>query len=227
MHARSVLPALLLPFAVLASIDSEDSAMTTPSRETIKLPSPERHDGSMSLEQALSRRRSVREFTRRALTDEQLSQLLWAAQGSTRRGESRTAPSAGALYPLEVYVALPEGLYHYDADRNRLARHAEGDLRPEIYRTSLEQEAILDAPAVFVVVAVFERTAAKYGPRAKRYVWMEAGHAGQNLLLQATALGLGGVPIGAFYDEKLQDALALPEDHRPLYVIPVGKPARP
>lgn len=181
--------------------------------------------GDCSLEEALSQRRSVRRFTDEGLTTQEIAQLLWAAQGITREWGGRTAPSAGALYPLELYVATPEGLYHYVPQGHKTKILSGDDLRAEIWTAGLKQDAIRDAPAVFVIAGVYERTAGKYGDRAVRYVHMEAGHAAQNLLLQAVALDLGGVPIGAFHDEQLQSVLSLPGDHEPLYVIPVGHPA--
>lgn len=193
-------------------------------QEGILLPAP-RLSSERSLEKTLSRRSSVRRFTDEELTTQDISQLLWAAQGITREWGGRTAPSAGALYPLEVYVAMPRGFYHYVPQGHKLEIITRNDLRAEIWEASLKQDAVRDAPAVFVIAAVYERTAIKYGDRAARYVHLEAGHAAQNLLLQAVALDLGGVPIGAFHDEQLQSILSLPRDHEPLYVIPIGHPA--
>jgi SagB-type dehydrogenase family enzyme len=178
----------------------------------------------MSLEEAIARRRSVREFGIEPLSWEEISQLLWSAQGVTDPRGLRAAPSAGALYPLEVYLALPEGAYHYLPQKQALKLVTESDLRADLWEAGLRQDALRQAPAVFVITAVYERTEAKYGDRAGRYVQMEAGHAAQNLLLQAVALDLGAVSIGAFYDERVADALGLPPDHRPLYLIPVGHP---
>jgi SagB-type dehydrogenase family enzyme len=194
------------------------------SAHILELPAPE-HKGRMSLEEALADRRSVREFTPQTLTDRELSQLLWAAQGVTSSNGLRTAPSAGALYPLKVWVATASGFYHYEPHKHRLTRHLERDLRFDIYRAALMQEAILQAPAVFVNAAVYQRIAQKYGEqRGPRYVHMEVGHAAQNLLLEAVALGLGGVLIGAFNDKEVERALSLPADQKPLYLIPVGHP---
>ena len=179
----------------------------------------------MSLEEAIAARRSVRTFAKQQLTSEQLSQLLWAAQGITDTRGYRTAPSAGALYPLEIYVIAADGFSHYQPVTHELEALAAEDLRPAIWEGGLEQDALRDAPAVFLIAGVYARTAAKYGERAPQYVHLEAGHAAQNLLLQAVALGLGGVPIGAFYDEELQSALSLPENHVPLYLLAVGYPA--
>lgn len=194
------------------------------SSDTTVLPPPMRQ-GRVSLEEALARRRSVRAFARKPLSPAELGQLLWAAQGISHPQGYRTAPSAGALYPLETYVATEAGFYHYEPRLHQLRRHSERDLRPALSKAALSQEAIREAPAVFVIAAVYERTAQKYGPaRSERYVHLEAGHAAQNLLLQAVALGLGGVPIGAFDDAQVQRSLSLPTDHRPLYLIPVGHP---
>lgn len=196
----------------------------TESPTTIQLPTPAR-SGVVSLEEVLSQRRASREFIPGPLSERQLSQLLWAAQGITSSEGYRTAPSAGALYPLEIYVVLPAGFYHYDPARHRLDRISAEDLRPALYRAALEQQAIREAEAVFVMTAVYERTAQKYGAaRSPRYVHLEAGHAAQNLLLEAVALGLGAVPMGAFHDAEVQKALSLPRNHEPLYLIPAGKP---
>ncbi len=191
--------------------------------DRIRLPPPSTR-GALSLEESLARRRSVREFTDRALTERELSLLLWAAQGITNEEGDRAAPSAGALFPLELYVALAQGFYHYQPGRHLLRRVSSRDLRARIFETALEQPALREAPAVFVMAAVYERTAARYGRRrSARYVHMEVGHAAQNLLLQAVALDLGAVVIGAFEDDELHQSLALPSDQRPLYLIPVGQ----
>jgi len=223
---RWILGSLLLSFFVAmcgCRPSGKVSATPAPQADTVALLTP-RPDGPLSLEQALARRRSVREFTDEPLTWAEISQLLWAAQGITSGWGGRTAPSAGALYPLEIYVATPDGLYHYIPAGHKVEITSQEDLRQVIWRASLRQSAIRQAPAVFVITAVYERTAAKYGDRARRYVHLEAGHAAQNLLLQAVALNLGAVVIGAFYDDQLAKGLSLPADRAPLYVIPVGHP---
>ncbi|MBU2026387.1 MAG: SagB/ThcOx family dehydrogenase [Proteobacteria bacterium] len=187
----------------------------------INLPSPAQK-GKMSLEEALKKRESVRSFSSDPLTKEDLSQLLWAVQGITRNWGARTAPSAGALFPLEIYVVLKEGFFRYSPKGHNLVRIMQQDLRNTLSKAALGQNCIGEAPAVFVIAAVYERTSRKYGNRAERYVKMEAGHAGQNLLLQAVSLGLGAVPVGAFQDEQVRQALHLPVNHEPLYLIPVG-----
>lgn len=204
--------------------DATASHTGTSSPQSIQLPTP-RSKGTLTLEEALSERRSVRAFSEIPLTLEELGQLLWAAQGITDPAGYRTAPSAGALYPLEVYAITQEGAYHYDPLGHRLELHQPGDLRPALHAAALQQDSVLDALAVFVITAVYERTEKKYGKdRTPRYVHLEAGHAAQNLLLQAAALDLGAVPVGAFSDGDVKEALSLPDDQQPLYLIPVGHP---
>lgn len=198
--------------------------MNRPRRATIQLPRPRRR-GRLSVEEALAGRRSVREFRNRPLTRGQLSQLLWATQGVTTREGDRTVPSAGGLFPLEVYVASAEGLFHYEPEPHRLERLSGRDPRRAIHRLALEQAPLLKAPAVFILAAVYQRVVRRYEAESRRYVLIEVGHAAQNLLLQAVGLGLGSVVIGAFYDAELRKALRIPVSHRPLYLIAVGPPA--
>lgn len=184
---------------------------------------PERKgDGEMTLNDALESRRSTRSFSEEELTDDEVARLLWAAQGVSSPSGYRTAPSAGALYPLEIYVVRGGGLYHYLPDGNATEKTGEGIDESRLAAAALGQPFVGAAPAVFVVAAVFERTASRYGERAERYVYMEAGHAAQNLLLEAAALGLGAVPVGAFSDERVGEVLGLPPGQVPLYLIPVG-----
>lgn len=198
--------------------------------ESLDLPPP-RSTGAAPLEQLLEQRRSVRSFAGTPLRLTELGQLLWAAQGITHPDGLRTAPSAGALYPLELYVVagvvdgLEAGVYHYQPGNHRLARIAAGDRRGPLTRAALGQSWMRDAAAVIVLSAVFERTSWKYGRRAKRYVHMEVGHAGQNLFLQAGALGLGTVVVGAFDDDEVADLLDLPAGSAPLSLMPVGRSA--
>jgi SagB-type dehydrogenase family enzyme len=188
------------------------------------LPSPDL-EGSRSLEEVLALRRSVREYETESLTQAELGQLLWAAQGVTNERGFRTAPSAGALYPLELYLTNSSGVFRYDPAKHELETLSSQDVRQGLFEAALQQEPVRQAPVVFVLTAVYERTADRYGDqRAPRYVHMEAGHAAQNLLLQAVALELGAVSIGAFHDDQVQTALGLPADHLPLYLIPVGHP---
>ncbi|GMR10027.1 MAG: SagB/ThcOx family dehydrogenase [Anaerolineae bacterium] len=192
--------------------------------EVVTLPDPQR-EGQMSLEAALERRHSVREFSTEPLTMEDISQLLWSAQGITDASGHRTSPSAGATYPLELYLVTGDGVFHYIPQDHTLHRVREGDLRRDLFDASLEQEFILEAPATIVFTAVFARTEQRYGStRSPRYVHVEVGHAAQNVLLQAVALGLGAVPVGAYEDKRVSSVLHLPADQAPLYLISVGHP---
>ena len=196
--------------------------------QVIELSKP-KTDGHVSLEATLKNRRSVRTFKKTPVSLTALSQLLWAAQGVTHYSGFRTAPSAGALYPLEVYVVagnvedLVAGIYLYRPHEHVLVQIAQGDHREALSMAALWQKAISHAPVVFVIAGVSERTTGKYGERGIRYVYMEAGHAAQNLCLQAVALGLGSVVIGAFSDHKIGNILKLGKEGMPLYIIPVGK----
>ena len=181
----------------------------------------------MSFEETLAKRRSIRRFKAETLTGEQISQLCWAAQGvSDPRRSYRTCPSAGALYPLELYVVTAGGVEHYVPARHAMEKHISGDLRKKLRDAALGQSAITQAPTTFIIAGMVSRTQRKYGGRAQRYVLIEVGHAGQNLLLQATAMGLGAVPIGAFEDKQVAEVLSLPADQAPLYLIPVGVPEK-
>jgi SagB-type dehydrogenase family enzyme len=186
------------------------------------LPEP-RLDGDVSFEASLLRRRATREFRADVLSDAELGQLLWAAQGEHEGG--RNAPSAGALHPLELYVAGPDGVSHYRPAGHELARSSNDDIRAGLAIAALEQRAFATAPTVILIAGVEERSAEKYGSRAQRYVQIEVGHAAQNLLLQAGVLGIGAVPTGAFRDRDVADLFDLPDGTEPLYLIPVGWPA--
>jgi len=198
----------------------------------LKLPSPVTV-GAMSVEEAIFRRRSKREYLDKPLDGFQLSQLLWASQGITEpRWGLRAAPSAGGTYPLEIYAVVGEncvrdlraGIYRYNPKDHTIILVASGDFRAELSAAALSQQWVAKAPVNIVVTAVYERTTRIYGSRGVRYVDMEAGHVGQNVYLIATAMGLGAVVVGAFHDEQVRQVLRLPKDQVPLYVIPVGYP---
>ena len=198
----------------------------------IYLPSPNQK-GIISLEEAIARRKSVRYFAPQPISQRQLSQILWAAQGTSDASGNRTVPSAGATYPLEIFAVcgancieqIGEGIYHYHTDSHSLTLHHQGDTRLELARAALGQEYIYEAPVDIVICAVYERTLSRYGTRGERYVHIEVGHAGQNIYLQATALGLGTAAIGAFSDEPVREVLRLDKQFKPLSIMPVGKPA--
>jgi len=192
----------------------------------LKLPEPETR-GDMSVEQAIGKRRSLRRYGGRLeLAD--VSQLLWAAQGLTHADGYRAAPSAGALYPLEIYLVAGEvsglaaGIYRYRPTEHDLIRLGTADLRKQLASAAHGQSFMQTAAAVFVISGVYERTQKKYGKRARRYVHMEVGHAAQNVYLQAEARGLGTLIMGAFDDERVKALLDLPQDHAPLGLMPIG-----
>ena len=207
----------------------ERTTMQRTNADIIQLPAPN-FKSNISVEEALQKRRSVRDYATASLSLEEISQMLWSAQGITDESYGlRTAPSAGALYPLEVYLAaanvkdLTAGLYKYNPQNHNLQRISDGDKRVEISNASLKQDAIEECSALVIITAIYERTSVKYGDRAERYVHIEVGHAGQNIYLQAVSLGIGTVMIGAFKDEALKKILKLPANEFPLAIYPLGK----
>jgi SagB-type dehydrogenase family enzyme len=190
----------------------------------VDLPPP-RATGDLSLEEVLGRRRSRREFTGAPLSTAELGQVLWATHGITGPEGRRTAPSAGNTDPLEIYALTPEGLGRYDAAAHRLEVIDPSDLRGALAAVAGDDERVLRAGLVVALAAVMERTAVRYADRAERYVVLGVGHAAQNTLLQAEALGLGAYPMGAFDDEGVRRVLHLAADCVPLYLVPVGHPA--
>jgi SagB-type dehydrogenase family enzyme len=203
----------------------------------IDLPAP-RFTSAVSIEETLLNRRSVREFRKGALTLADISQILWAAYGITSprthpaslRGGLRTAPSAGGLYPLEIYLiagevsTLKPGIYLYVVDGHKLKLHAGGDIRKELAEAAAGQGFIADAPVSLVFTAIYSRTTGKYGSRGKeRYVCMDLGHSAQNVYLQAHALGLATCAVGAFTDKMVANAVMLPDHEVPLYIMPIGR----
>jgi len=195
----------------------------------ITLPPP-RLEGGISVETALQQRRSIREFSESPLTITEVSQLLWSAQGITYQGRYRTAPSAGALYPLEMFLVvgnvadLGVGVYKYLPATHQLALMEREDKRSALATAALDQSWVRENAALLVFAAVEKRTTVKYGLRGIGYVYIEVGHAAQNVFLQAQSLGLGAAVVGAFDDEQTRKILNLPEDHHVLYLMPVGRP---
>jgi SagB-type dehydrogenase family enzyme len=209
----------ITPFIVYALSEGE-----------IKLPLPQL-EGKMSVEEALARRRSRRVFKDYSLTLEQVSQLLWSAQGITEeRNGLRTAPSAGALYPLDIYLVvgkdkvedLKVGVYHYNPLQHSLTIILEEDRRREISQACLDKNQIENAPVSLIITAEFSRTTNKFGKKGINFVYMEAGHVAQNIYLQVESLGLATVSMGGIREKDISQALNLPEQYIPLYVMPVG-----
>jgi SagB-type dehydrogenase family enzyme len=198
-------------------------------KDKIDLPSPD-YKSKTSVEEALLKRRSTRDYKDEPLTLMDISQLFWAAQGVTdSRWSLRTAPSAGALYPLEIYLVagkvtgLAKGVYKYKPATHQLIKIKDGDIKKQVASAALGQRCIENGTVVIVLSAVYERTTKKYGDRGIRYVHMEAGHAAQNIYLQAVSLNLGTVAVGAFKDAEIRKVLSIPESENPLYIMPVGK----
>lgn len=196
-----------------------------PKGSAISLPRPS-IKGTMTLEEVLARRRSMREFEEHKASLAEVGQLLWAGAGVTGRGtQYRTHPSAGALHPLEIYAVLPEGIYHYQPQWHSMVLTWEGDARSDLAKAALSQWFIAQAACTVAIAAVYGRTTGRYGERGRlRYVPMDAAHSAQNIILQAEALGLGAVPVGAFDDDAVRRVLGLPMEEVPLYLIPVGRP---
>ncbi len=240
-YSNFIFQLLLIHLLIIATACTNNGNKTVNENETpaisenmsdhinVNLPEPSL-DGNSSLESVLSRRRSVREYKQEPLSIEQLSQLLWAAQGITGSANKRTAPSAGALYPLEVLLSadnvtgLESGIYRYEPIEHKLILIAEGLYNGQLSDAGLGQSAIADAPVCILITAVFDRITVKYGDRGINYAYVEAGHVCQNLLLQAISLDLGAVPIGAFNDRDISELLRLNKEETPIYIIPVGVP---
>ncbi len=196
--------------------------------DMIELPQPVT-DGDMSIEKALTLRRSVRSYSSEPLNLAEVSQLLWSAQGITNEQGFRTAPSAGATFPLEMFMVvnnvdgLKKGIYHYQPHGHQLEFIRDEDVSSALFRACLSQSMITDGGAVLVFAADFERTTERYGERGIRYVHNEIGHAGQNVHLQAAAMDLGTVVIGAYRDDEVEGILQLRENLNVLYLMPVGR----
>jgi SagB-type dehydrogenase family enzyme len=189
------------------------------------LPKP-RTDGPVSVEVAIAQRRSVRSYGPERLTLDEIGQLLWSAQGITGNRENRrAAPSAGGRHPLIFYVCRRDGVWRYHPQSHTLTLQLERDVREDLGEAAWRQDFIGEAPCVFAVSAIFARSMERYQERGRvRYVPMDLGHAAENLTLQAIALGLVSVSVGAFDDDAVKGVLALPGEEEPLYLIPVGHP---
>jgi SagB-type dehydrogenase family enzyme len=219
---------MILTSLLYASGCQENLLPAQPHKETAITLSKPSYSSIISVEAALEKRRSIRRYKDEQLTLAEVSQFLWAAQGITANWGGRTAPSAGALYPLEIYLVAGEvenlkaGVYRYNPKEHIITKQVAGDTRQKLSDAALGQEAIRDAPITLVLAAVYGRTTRKYGQRGIRYVHIEVGHVGQNIYLQAETLGLGTVMIGAFDDQKVKDILSL-DNEEPLGIMPVGR----
>ena len=217
-----------LPIPSNYTNEIENSTPPESSMKTIKLPEP-RLTSESSLEETLLQRRSVREYSTVPLTLEEVAQILWAAQGITSDRGYRTAPSAGALYPLEVYLVvgnvadLAAGVYQYKPQGHEIINIKGEDIREKLASAALNQSCVKEGAIVIAITAVYTRTTEKYGDRGIKYVHIEAGHAAQNICLQVTALDLGAVTIGAFHDNQVKAILGIPDEEVPLYLIPIGR----
>jgi len=224
----TVVCGIIILAAMSSPIMSNESIRGGKSMDTIKLPEPD-YDSKTSIEKALLERRSVRGYKKESLTLVEVSQLLWAAQGISNKRGFRTAPSAGALYPLEVYLVvgdvndLPEGIYQYKPHKHELLKIADGDKRSELCTAALGQGCIKQCAAVIVFSAVYERTTKKYGERGIKYVHMEVGHAAQNVHLQVVSLNLGTVVVGAFNDNEVKRIMDMTDKEQPLCIMPIGR----
>jgi SagB-type dehydrogenase family enzyme len=187
--------------------------------------------GNFNVEKAIKQRRTVRSFANEPLALNQLSQILWAAQGITDdRGLKRAAPSGGALYPIDVYAVvgadgikgLTQGVYHYDPPHHAIGRILDKDAREQLAVASLRQMWVATAPVIIVLTAEYRRITVKYGDRGERYAMIEVGHIGQNIFLQCEALGLAAGIVGAFYDKEVARAIHAQKNHEPLIIMPVG-----
>jgi SagB-type dehydrogenase family enzyme len=206
----------------LFAADEKGGAMKDKKDVMIELPAPQLKT-NVSLEEAIYRRRSKRNFAKKDLTLQQVSQILWAAQGITEGKRAlRSVPSAGALYPLEIYVVKKDGLFHYIPEGHKLKLISGEDMRDSLADAAWGQGFVREASVDVVICAVYSRVTSRYGERGVRYTDMEAGHAGQNIQLEAVSLGLGSCLVGAFDSKGVSALLNLPQDQEPLYIIPVG-----
>jgi SagB-type dehydrogenase family enzyme len=238
LKKRFLLVAMLLFFVVAFSAcenyaDSPSTIRMEQSEVTYILPAP-RTAGEMSVEQALSERRSRRNFQDTAISAEQLSQILWAAYGITQprpdaqRGGLRTTPSAGAIFPLQIYVVIGNvegiepGVYRYISEEHKIVQIVAGDVRNALADAALGQNSVRNAPAIVAYSADFAVMLPRYGERGIMYTYIEVGHSAQNVYLQAEALGLGTVAVGALVDDDVAEVLNLPENETPLYLMPFG-----
>lgn len=233
MNREKIFYTIMLAGGLLLSINTFCQENQTNEKvegfDVIQLMSPV-FSSNTSIEEALLHRRSIRNYRDEPLKLQEISQILWAAQGITDKTYGfRTAPSAGALYPVEIYLVsgnvedVPAGIYKYKPHDHAIKKLIGGDKRNDISNAALRQNAITNSSAIIIISAAYERTAVKYGDRTERYVHIEVGHVGQNIYLQSFSLGIGSVMIGAFKDSALKKVLQIPDKEHPLAIMPLGK----
>ncbi|MCK4651379.1 SagB/ThcOx family dehydrogenase [Candidatus Babeliales bacterium] len=219
----------ILCIVVIGAFIMFNKSNTNNNISTTKLMLPS-STGNISIEKTIKKRRSIREFKNIPLSSLEISQLLWSAQGITNKKENfRATPSAGALYPLEIYIVcgnvqnLETGVYKYNPKKHELNSIQKGDKRNELFNACLQQKSIQKAPASIVICAIYDKTTKKYGARGKQYVHMEVGAASENIYLQAISLDIGTVFIGGFENDKVQKTINSKKEEIPLCVMPLGK----
>ncbi len=227
-NIKVVVLILFLIFFHILFTTGNDKDKKTIMEDEIILPSPVK-EGGISVEEALFRRRSIRSYSDKGLTTEEISQILWSAQGITDISGKRTAPSAGALYPLEVYIfirkgeGIKSGLYNYNPEGHKLSIVSNEDISENLAKAALNQSFIKEASAALIVSAFFKKTTDRYGERGIQYVYIEAGHLSQNVYLQAESLNLLTVAVGAFNEEDIKEIVKMEEKETPIYIMPIGK----
>ena len=229
--AHYVMAVILMPFfSIKKAIAGKDGGAIGKMEHQMNLPKP-KLKGEVSVEAAIKHRRTIRSYLSKPLTLNQLSQILWSAQGITEdRGYKRAAPSGGALYPIDIYAVvgdnsveeLKAGIYHYEPHKHAVLLIAEGDFRTDVARAALSQMWMAKAPLNLVVTSEYSQITSKYGSRGERYAMIEAGHVGQNIFLQAEALGLRAGIVGAFHDNDVMRVIRISSSHDPLLILPVG-----
>jgi SagB-type dehydrogenase family enzyme len=228
-HLRLVVVLIFISLFTLTLLSAAGGGKMSDKGEKITLPKP-RYKSGISIEEAILNRRSVRNYSEEPMNLEEVSQLLWSAQGITdEKRKFRAAPSAGALYPLEVFLVvgnvskLEDGIYRYDPFNHAVTKLMEGDYRDALSLASLGQSCVRNGAVSIIFAGVYDRITGKYGDRGIKYIYMEAGHAAQNVYLQAEALKLSTVVVGAFLDDKVKEVIGMKEEEMPLYILPVGK----
>jgi SagB-type dehydrogenase family enzyme len=228
-HLRLVVVLIFISLFTLTLLSAAGGGKMSDKGKKITLPKP-RYESEISVEEAILNRRSVRSYSEEPVKLKEVSQLLWSAQGITdEKRKFRAAPSAGALYPLEVFLVvgnvskLEDGIYRYDPFNHAVTKLMEGDYRDNLSLAALGQSCVKNAPISIVIAGVYDRITKKYGERGIMYTYMEAGHAAENVYLQAEALGLGTVVVGAFLDDKVKEVIGMKEEEMPLYILPIGK----